>query len=78
MKSKFLINKKYTSTYDDWLNKYTKLFNKDFKFVELGCGRAYASNYLVSSGFSNVIATDFSTEVLRIVQEEKKFRNYVI
>lgn len=66
------IHKKYTSSYDNWLNKYTKLFKKDFKFVELGCGRAYCSNYLISEGFSDVIATDFSTEVLRQVQEENK------
>lgn len=66
------IHKKYNSTYDDWLNKYTKLFRKDFKFVELGCGRAYCSNYLISEGFSDVIATDFSSEVLKIVQEENK------
>lgn len=66
------IHKKYTSTYDDWLNKYTKLFRKDFKFVELGCGRAYCSNYLISEGFSDVIATDFSSEVLKMVQEENK------
>lgn len=66
------IHKKYNSTYDDWLNKYTKLFRKDFKFVELGCGRAYCSNYLISEGFSDVIATDFSSEVLKMVQEENK------
>lgn len=66
------IHKKYNSTYDDWLNKYTKLFRKDFKIVELGCGRAYSSNYLISSGFINVIATDFSSEVLKMVQEENK------
>lgn len=66
------IHKKYNSTYDDWLNKYTKLFRKDFKFVELGCGRAYCSNYLISEGFSNVIATDFSSEVLKMVQKENK------
>lgn len=66
------IHKRYNSTYDDWLNKYTKLFRKDFKFVELGCGRAYCSNYLISDGFSDVIATDFSSEVLKMVQEENK------
>ncbi len=66
------IHKKYNSTYDDWLNKYTKLFNKDFKFIELGCGRAYCSKYLVSLGFSNVIATDFSTAVLEMVNDENK------
>lgn len=66
------IHRKYNSTYDDWLNKYTKLFRKDFKFVELGCGRAYCSNYLISEGFSDVIATDFSSEVLKMVQEENK------
>lgn len=66
------IHKRYISTYDDWLNKYTKLFRKDFKFVELGCGRAYCSNYLISEGFSDVIATDFSTEALKMVQEENK------
>lgn len=66
------IHKKYNSTYDDWLNKYTKLFRKDFKIVELGCGRAYCSNYLISEGFSDVIATDFSSEVLKMVQKENK------
>lgn len=66
------IHKKYNSTYDDWLDKYTKLFRKDFKFVELGCGRAYCSNYLISEGFSDVIATDFSSEVLKMVQKENK------
>lgn len=66
------IHRKYNSTYNDWLNKYTKLFRKDFKFVELGCGRAYCSNYLISEGFSDVIATDFSSEVLKMVQEENK------
>lgn len=66
------IHKRYNSTYDDWLNKYTKLFRKDFKFVELGCGRAYCSNYLISEGFSDVIATDFSSEVLKMVQKENK------
>ena len=66
------IHRKYNSTYDDWLNKYTKLFRKDFKFVELGCGRAYCSNYLISEGFSDVIATDFSSEVLKMVQKENK------
>ncbi len=40
--------------------------------MELGCGRAYCSNYLISEGFSDVIATDFSSEVLKMVQKENK------
>lgn len=64
------IHLKYNSTYDEWLNKYVELFEKENKVVELGCGRAYCSNYLLQNGFQNVIACDFSEEVLRIVKME--------
>lgn len=64
------VHLKYNSTYDGWLNKYVDLFDRDNSFVELGCGRAYCSNYLLENGFQNIIACDFSEEVLKIVNEE--------
>ena len=64
------IHLKYNSTYDEWLNKYVNLFKKDDLIIELGCGRAYCSNYLLKNGFNNVIACDFSKEVLKIVNIE--------
>ena len=41
------IHLKYTSTYDEWLNKYINLFKKDNFIIELGCGRAYCITYLI-------------------------------
>ena len=64
------IHSKYTSTYDEWLNKYIHLFEKSDSFIELGCGRAYCSNYLLNKGFKNILACDFSQEVLKIVNTE--------
>ena len=61
------IHLQYTSTYDEWLNKYVHLFNKDSRVVELGCGRAYCSKYLLENGFKNIVACDISKEVLKIV-----------
>ena len=66
------IHKNYTSCYDGWLDKYIDLLKKDDVIVELGCGRAYTSNYLMKQGFNNITACDFSEEVLRIVREENK------
>lgn len=64
------IHLKYTSTYDEWLNKYINLFKKDNFIIELGCGRAYCSNFPLRNGFHNIIACDFSNEVLNIVNTE--------
>lgn len=64
------IHLKYNSIYDKWLNKYINLFKKEDLIIELGCGRAYCSNYLLKNGFNNVIACDFSKEVLKIVNIE--------
>lgn len=64
------IHLKYNSTYDKWLNKYIYLIKKDHSIVELGCGRAYCSNYLLKNGFKNILACDFSEEVLKIVKKE--------
>lgn len=64
------IHLKYNSIYDGWLNKYTSLFKKEDLFLELGCGRAYCSRYLIENGFENVIASDFSNEVIKIVNKE--------
>ena len=61
------IHLKYNSTYDDWLNKYINLFSNDHKIVELGCGKAYCSKYLLSNDFKNIIACDISDEALKIV-----------
>ena len=64
------IHLKYNSTYDGWLNKYINLLKKDDFIIELGCGRAYCSNFLLRNGFHNIIACDFSNEVLNIVNTE--------
>lgn len=64
------IHSKYTSTYDGWLNKYVHLFESNFCFIELGCGRAYCSTYLLDNGFGNVIACDFSKEAIKAVKKE--------
>ena len=64
------VHLKYNSVYDGWLNKYISLFKKEDLFLELGCGRAYCSNYLMESGFENVIASDFSTEVIKMVNKK--------
>lgn len=64
------IHKKYNSTYDNWLNKYLPLLISSDLVVELGCGRAYCSNYLFQNGLENIIACDFSVTVLNIVKQE--------
>lgn len=60
----------YTSTYDGWLDKYLHLFETNSSFVELGCGRAYSSKYILSKGFKDVIACDFSEEAIKIINTE--------
>ena len=67
------IHLKYNSSYDEWLNKYMHLLKKDNLIIELGCGRAYCSNYLFDNEFRNIIACDFSEEVLKIVNKENPF-----
>lgn len=69
------IHLKYTSTYDNWFDKYIHLLNKSDKIIELGCGRAYTSLYLLNNGFSDVTACDFSTEVINILNTEHKELN---
>lgn len=69
------IHLKYTSKYDNWFNKYIHLLNKSDKIIELGCGRAYTSLYLLNNGFSDVTACDFSTEVINILNTEHKELN---
>ena len=64
------IHVKYNSSYDGWLNKYVHLFKKENIFLELGCGRAYCSKYLLENGFKNIIASDFSNEAIKIVKKE--------
>ena len=43
---------------------------KENIFLELGCGRAYCSKYLLENGFKNIIASDFSNEAIKIVKKE--------
>ncbi len=64
------IHLKYNSTYDGWLNKYINLINKNDIIIELGCGRAYCSNYLLKNNFKNITACDFSNKALEIVNKE--------
>ncbi len=66
------IHLKYTSSYDNWFDKYIHLLHKNDKIIELGCGRAYTSLYLLNNGFKNVTACDFSTEVISILNTEHK------
>lgn len=65
------VHKKYTSTYDGWLDKYLHLFNKNDSIIDLGCGRAYCSQYLLDNGFTDIAACDFSEEVLKILNDER-------
>lgn len=67
------IHLKYNSSYDEWLNKYMHLLKKDNLIIELGCGRAYCGNHLFDNGFRNIVACDFSEEVLKIVNKENPF-----
>lgn len=64
------VHLKYTSSYDGWLDKYLPLFSKNDLFIELGCGRAYSSKHLLNNGFENIIACDFSDEVIKILKTE--------
>ena len=61
------IHLQYNSTYDEWLNKYVHFFNPNSRIIELGCGRAYCSKYLLENGFKNIVACDISPEVLKMV-----------
>ena len=65
------IHLQYTSSYDGWLDKYLSFFKPNGKVVELGCGRAYCSKYLLEQGYKNIIVCDISQEVLRIVNNEE-------
>ena len=69
------IHLKYTSTYDNWFDKYIHLLNRNDKIIELGCGRAYTSLYLLDNGFKDVTACDFSNEVISILNTEHKELN---
>lgn len=69
------IHLKYTFSYDNWFDKYIYLLNKNDKIIELGCGRAYTSLYLLDNGFKDVTACDFSTEVISILNTEYKELN---
>ena len=67
--SKFKWNKHYKENertivnHNNWLSDYNNLFSSNEKILELGCGFGFNSIYLKSLGH-NIIATDFSPEVL--------------
>lgn len=69
------VHKKYTSRYDDWLNKYLKYIEKDNKILEIGCGRAYSSIYLYNEGYKNITASDISETALNKIKEENEHLN---
>lgn len=64
------IHLEYDSAYDGWLDTYLDLLHKEDNIVELGCGRAYDSRYLLEQGFQNITVCDFSKEVLEIIKKE--------
>lgn len=65
------IHLQYDSNYDGWLDNYLDLFAKEDKIVELGCGRAYDSRYLLTQEFTNITVCDFSKEVISIIENEE-------
>ena len=67
------IHSQYIASYDDWLKPYEDIImkNREAKIIELGCGRAYASCYLMSQGLKNILACDFSEVVIKKLEEEQ-------
>ena len=61
------IHLKYNSSYDNWLDRYVNLFKENARVVELGCGRAYGSKFLLDNGFTDITACDISGEVIKMV-----------
>ena len=59
---------KVSSTYDNWLEPWHSLFVPGSMILDLGCGRGYDTQYLISKG-CRVIAVDFSKVVLGMVQQ---------
>lgn len=64
------VHLQYDSAYDGWLDTYLDLFHQKDEIVELGCGRAYDSRYLLEKGFQNITVCDFSKEAIEIVKKE--------
>ncbi|MCI9233161.1 MAG: methyltransferase domain-containing protein [Bacilli bacterium] len=58
------IHSNYTSEYDNFLEEYLKLIDKNSKIIELGCGAAYNSIELLKLGYKDIIATDFSEYII--------------
>lgn len=72
------IHLKYNSSYDGWLDSYVHLLETDNIIIELGCGRAYCSNYLLEKGYYNLTACDFSKEALSIVKNDNPKLNTML
>lgn len=66
------IHLNYSSSYDNWLDKYIDEFSKDFKIIELGCGKAYNSIYLKEKEY-DVIGCDFSKEVINFLRKKAPY-----
>ncbi len=57
-----------SSTYDDWLEPWRPLLGTGGMVLDLGCGRGYDTQYLISNGYQ-VVAVDFSKTVLSMVRQ---------
>ena len=62
------VSNKVSSKYDNWLEPWHSLFVPSSVVLDLGCGRGYDTQYLISKG-CQVIALDFSKTVLRMVRQ---------
>ena len=66
----------FSSSYDNWLEPWKSLFAAGTVILDLGCGRGYDSEYLLSKGCT-VIASDFSKTALSLVHQNNERANVV-
>ena len=59
----------HSSSYDNWLDNYMHIFKSNSTIIELGCGRAYSSNYLFNLGYKDITACDFSKQAIDFVNK---------
>ncbi len=62
---------KAKSKYNNWVEPWHPLFAPGSVILDLGCGRGYDTQYLLSTG-CRVISTDFSREALKLVKQNVK------
>lgn len=67
-----LVNKGDISfKYDNWLDRWMAQFNNlKGPVLDLGCGLGLDSNYLIQKGVTDIVALDFSFEVLAACKEQ--------